>query len=158
MISGIYIIQNLINHKVYIGSAIDLLRRYRDHKFCLKSNNHGNQYLQNAWNKYGKENFCFWAVEVIKEKNVLLEREQFYLDMFRVYPFGLYNIRLIAESNLGIKFSDESKRKISESKRGRKGRKLSEVERQKLSILMKGKRLRLGLKNSDEAKRKVSEA
>lgn len=51
-ISGIYGIFNLVNGKVYIGSAINLKKRFSDHKGRLQKQKHRNGYLQNAWNKY----------------------------------------------------------------------------------------------------------
>lgn len=32
MITGIYKIKNIVNNKVYIGSAIDVKKRWRDYK------------------------------------------------------------------------------------------------------------------------------
>jgi len=57
--SGIYMIENLINHKVYIGQSQDIERRQKDHMRHLKHGNHDNPHLQNAWNKYGADNFRF---------------------------------------------------------------------------------------------------
>ena len=56
---GIYMIENLINHKVYIGQSQDIERRHKDHIRHLKHGNHDNSHLQNAWNKYGADNFRF---------------------------------------------------------------------------------------------------
>lgn len=56
---GIYKITNIINNKSYIGQSIDLNRRLKEHKRELNKNNHKNVHLQNAYNKYGKENFKF---------------------------------------------------------------------------------------------------
>ena len=60
---GIYKIQNLINNKVYIGQSVDIEKRWSTHKTELKNNYHYNIHLQNAWNKYGEENFEFSIVE-----------------------------------------------------------------------------------------------
>ena len=53
----------------------------------------------------------------------------------------------------GFKYSEESKKKISESQ---KGRKLSEEQRKKLSESLKGNQNRTGIPHSDETKRKIS--
>jgi len=57
--SGIYQILNKTNNKFYIGSASNLRRRFSNHKCHLTKNSHSNLHLQNAWNKYGGDNFEF---------------------------------------------------------------------------------------------------
>ena len=53
-ISGIYKIENLINHKVYIGQSKDINKRWSRHR----TNEH-NIHLRRAFEKYGIENFSF---------------------------------------------------------------------------------------------------
>ena len=60
---GIYKIENLINHKVYIGQSIDIAGRWLEHQIDLKGNRHRSRHLQFAWNKYGPENFSFEVLE-----------------------------------------------------------------------------------------------
>ena len=55
--SGIYLITNLINNKVYVGSAANILKRWNDHIRTLKGNKHPNIFIQRSWNKYGEEVF-----------------------------------------------------------------------------------------------------
>lgn len=54
---GIYQILNLINNKCYIGQSVDIKNRIYTHIGSLRSNSHFNKHLQNAFNKYGEENF-----------------------------------------------------------------------------------------------------
>ena len=56
---GIYKITNTVNGKIYIGSAVDLSRRKRDHFWSLRKGTHCNAYLQKSFNKYGENNFSF---------------------------------------------------------------------------------------------------
>ena len=58
-ICGIYCIENIINHKKYIGQSQNVFRRMYNHKNLLRNNKHHNSYLQNSWNKYG-ENLSFF--------------------------------------------------------------------------------------------------
>lgn len=117
MIGGIYKIVNKINNKIYIGSAVHLSRRWAYHRFTMRRNKSCCRILQKAWNKYGEDNFIFEIIEIVIDKNKLLEREQFYLDVFKPYEIG-YNICKIAGSNLGLKRSPESCKRISDGKKG----------------------------------------
>jgi group I intron endonuclease len=163
---GIYTIICLINDKMYIGSAINIRIRWNNHKYQLKNNKHDNIYLQRAWNKYGEENFEFRIIEIIEDKSNLIEREQYWIDKLKTCDkeFG-YNLRVIATSNLGYIWSEESKQKLSKAKKGnsfhteetkekiRKKRKeqiFSEETKKKMSQTKKGKKF------SEEHKAKIS--
>lgn len=52
MSCGIYKIENLINHKIYIGQSINIEKRFLVHK----TSNDG-CYIHNAIQKYGIMNF-----------------------------------------------------------------------------------------------------
>lgn len=80
---GIYQIRNIINGMVYIGSSMDISTRWREHKYDLRMNNHRNQHLQNAYNKYGKDAFVYEVLELIDEENKdqQFEREQYWIDL-----------------------------------------------------------------------------
>lgn len=52
--SGIYRIVNLANDKFYIGSAVNLERRWYMHRNRLNAGKHRNAHLQAAWSKYGE--------------------------------------------------------------------------------------------------------
>ena len=86
--TGIYYIVNKTNNKFYIGSTrrvgkgpadSGFYKRWAIHISDLSKNKHRNQHLQNAWNKYGKENFDFRIVEFV-EPEYCIEIEQTYLD------------------------------------------------------------------------------
>lgn len=99
-VSGIYKIQNIRNNKVYIGSTVNLLSRYRSHLYGLRYERHGNTHLTNAWNKYGETSFEFIVLELVPDISNLIEREQSWIDYF---PRNmLYNIVLSATSTLAL--------------------------------------------------------
>lgn len=54
MTCGIYKIENLINHKIYIGQSIEIERRLQKHK-TIKDD----LYIHRAIQKYGVKNFSF---------------------------------------------------------------------------------------------------
>ena len=118
--SGIYQIKNLENGKLYIGSAVDFKRRKRQHFFNLRHNKHKNSHLQNAWNKYGEEKFVFEIIERIEDKEILTEKEDFYISLYdAANPNVGYNNRKESSTNLGLKHTEASKQKMSKSKKGK---------------------------------------
>lgn len=171
--SGIYQIKNIINNKIYIGSAINILQRWSVHQSLLNSNKHYNNHLQSAWNKYGKANFVFEIVEVVEAREELVKREQVYID----FMLPEYNISKIAGNTLGIKFTEESRKKISDSLKGRftqeknpfYGKKHSQESKNKMSKSRIGRALskewrenlsksNIGKKLSQETRNKISQS
>lgn len=138
---GIYSITNIKNNKRYIGQASSFYRRFGVHLSTLRNNKHDNIYLQNSWNKYGEESFKFEILEELEiiDKNVLAEREQYWMDYYNCYDrdYG-YNINPSSTENpmLGQTHTEEARKKISEAA---KGRKLSEEAKQKLIESRKNK-------------------
>lgn len=115
-ITGIYSITNKINNLIYVGSSIsDIHSRWRYHIRDLRANKHHSAKLQNAYNKYGEESFAFSVVEEVENLDLVIKKEQFYLDALN--PF--YNICQIAGNCKGRKFSIESKLKMSNSAKSR---------------------------------------
>jgi len=112
--SGVYGIFSKIDDRVYIGSAKNFKKRKKDHFDKLKSNCHGNKYLQNFVNKYGIENIDFKVLSNCPSE-YCIKLEQWFLNQHS----NKFNIRLIAESNYGLKASDETKQKMSEKRKGK---------------------------------------
>ncbi|MEO5367385.1 MAG: GIY-YIG nuclease family protein [Magnetococcus sp. WYHC-3] len=110
-ISGVYSIINLKNSKRYIGSTNDLVERFKRHSSKLRWNKHKNPHLQSAWNKYGEDSFSFAVIENVDE-DILLDKEQFWMDHFQSYDrkFG-YNICKIAGRITGTSRTPEQKEK-----------------------------------------------
>lgn len=97
IISGIYKIENKVNGKIYIGSSIDINKRWRYHVSDFEANRHCNSYFQNAWNKYGKDSFEFSIIEILDIKDNIFEREQYWLDILK--PFGNIGYNLCPTTN-----------------------------------------------------------
>lgn len=55
IISGIYEIRNTINGHCYIGSAVNIQKRWNNHKHELLNHKHHSIHLQNDWDRYGFE-------------------------------------------------------------------------------------------------------
>lgn len=78
---GIYCIDCLATGKKYIGQSIHIQERWQKHKAALRHNNHENDYLQKAWNKYGAEQFQWTVLEYCTSEQ-LDEREQYYIAQY----------------------------------------------------------------------------
>jgi len=116
--SGVYAIKNTINGKVYVGSAVTLKNRRHTHMAMLRQNKHHSRKLQNSWNKYGESAFVFEVLERVVDKELLVIREQYQIDLLDSVKRG-YNICPAAGSPLGVKHTDETRRKVSLALTGR---------------------------------------
>lgn len=81
-IFGIYKITNIVNNKVYIGQSIDVEKRIQQHKYGLNNNKGHNAHFQNAWNKYGENNFKFEIIEKVEDASKLNELEIEYISEY----------------------------------------------------------------------------
>lgn len=125
---GIYKIVNTINNKIYIGSAKNIKKRWSAHKSDLNKNKHHSRYLQNAWNKYGKDSFIFEIVEELIDLSLLIDKEQYYINSLN----PVYNCCPIAGNCLGRIHTEETKQKM-------RLRKVSEENKKKISEFMKNR-------------------
>lgn len=168
MISGIYKITNIITGKIYVGSAVNLNKRFSQHKTKLKYNKHHSSKLQNSYNKHGVSSFEFETIEeCVKEK--LVEREQHYIDLYDVFNKG-YNCSPIAGSPMmNKKHTQKTKNKMSDSRKkviitdeckknislGLLGKKHTKERRNHMSQSMKGNTNCKGRFLSEETKEKI---
>ncbi len=77
--NGIYMIRNIVNGKVYIGSTKRSFRsRWIDHKNLLSKSRHENKYLQKDWKEFGADAFVF---EILEEGFTNFERETHFILM-----------------------------------------------------------------------------
>lgn len=136
-LSGIYEIICITNRRKYIGSAVDLGKRWSEHVRQLKENKHHSRHLQRTWNKYGQDDFVFRVIEYC-DKGSLIDREQHYIDTEK----PVFNSRPVANSQLGFRHSKESRLKMSMS-RDRNfspmtGRRHTEETKAKISAAKRG--------------------
>ena len=130
---GVYKILNCKNGKFYIGSSVNVEKRFNSHRKELIANCHNNSHLQHAWNKYGEDAFEFSVIEEVQDKQKLRERETYYLKITNCTDRNIgYNLLDNANIGLGVQASEEVRHKISEacsgSKNGNYGRKHTEEE------------------------------
>lgn len=98
IVSGIYKITNQETNECYIGQAVDVAKRWKDHAKCgLGIDTPANNQLYQAMKEYGLHSFSFELLENCSKED-LNEKEQKYIDIYQSYDYG-YN------QNKGIKKS-----------------------------------------------------
>jgi hypothetical protein len=112
---GIYCIENLINGKKYVGQSINIEERIKHHKAQLNSeiSTHHNAHLQNAWDKYGEENFNFYILEECTEDE-LDDKEKYWSEFYKVYDTNSGYALKTAGRGIGSRIiSEETRKKMS---------------------------------------------
>lgn len=174
MYGYIYITENLVNGKKYIGQK-------KSTKFLNERYLGSGAILHKAIQKYGKENFKVTMICECNSKEELDDKEVYYIKLYDAQNNpNFYNLTRGGESGLGgpkfkgHKHTEESRRLISESIKGEKNpfygkhhteetkahmkemakfrKPVSEETRQKLSKIRKGRKF------TEEHRRKISEA
>ena len=133
--TGIYRIRNIKNGKMYIGQSVNIEHRKSCHFSDLKKNRHRNVHLQRAYN-VSPEDFVFEVVCVCEEEE--LNGLEFYFIKKYKTTNDKFGYNLDAGGNGIGRMAEETKRKLSEAKKGNKSM--------------------CGIKLSDEWKKHLSEA
>lgn len=127
MTAGIYVIRNQINGKEYVGKAVRVNKRWRDHRSALRAGRHPNPLLQRAWDKYGESSFQFELIEVVTDLSTLAERENHHADIrkpaYNISPMGTDRRKI-----RGLEYSEETARRVEAAFR----------EMQQTSVLVSG--------------------
>lgn len=153
--SGVYAITCRQNGKVYVGSSIDIRKRWEDHTRKLNKGSHHNSYLQNAWNLHGGDSFSFAVLEECNQPD-LLSAEAKWMDRLNATDracgynlskkpgspmFGLkHSLETLLNYTLvrtGLRHTEATKAKMSASQ---KGRKFSAEHLANMSASQKGKK------------------
>ncbi len=150
--SGIYLITNKVNGKIYVGQAVDLYERYRSHKKSKK-----NTRITNALKEFGIQNFVFSVLEKVEGRINLNSREQYWMEFLKSYDENIgYNMCRYAFYPLG--HCEEVRKKMSENMKGKMGgeknpfygKNHTEESKRLISEVHKGS------KHSEQAKKKMS--
>lgn len=176
----IYEIKNLINGKTYIGQKQCLYDKTPETDNYFGSG----IYIKRAIKKYGINNFSKTIIIFDSfTKEEIDEYERYYIALYRLAGKAEYNIAdggnggnlgilvnkkisealknnvKLSNSIKGRKFSEEHKRNLSKSKKGKKGHAWSEEQKQKMRKRMSGENNPMyGKPISDEAKAKQSKS
>lgn len=169
IVSGIYCIENTINHKKYIGQSVNVYDRWCKHRVKLNQNTHDNDYLQKSWNKYGEDTFKFTLLEECSIDD-LDEKETYYINLYNTLnrDYG-YNLKTGGQLG-GAIVSDYVRNKMSKAiKKSYQNNEYLSEEHRKMALKqwsnpeIKAKILgenngMYGKHHSEEARKKISEA
>jgi group I intron endonuclease len=113
-ISCVYIWQNKFDRKIYVGSAINLWRRFLSYKNSFSSKiGRNNLKLIRASKKYGFGAIKIYILEIINKDKIQLKiREQHFLDTLNPFNKNGYNISKSSDRPLNCKLSKKGRRKI----------------------------------------------
>lgn len=154
--TGIYVIENLVNGRKYVGASKNIKSRWRQHKLDLKKNEHANALIQEDFLIYGMDVFNFFIIEICEESS-LIEKEEFYIKEYKTRDYdGGYNMT----SGIGTKnkvVKEETRKKISSKLLGNKNGINSWQTRIKNGISFSGENSpNYGRKASEETRAKIS--
>lgn len=116
-ISAIYKIQSIIHpDRIYVGSAINIKKRWWNHLSDLKKNRHHSIILQNHYNKYGKSDLIFIIIEPCLPEFLII-REQYHVDTLNPY----FNVCKTVSHSGGMKGKHHSEETIKQMEKSHKG-------------------------------------
>lgn len=156
MTIGVYKIENIHNGKFYVGSSIEIEKRFSRHKRELNKNIHHCFPLQQDWLIFGEEAFLFTAFQEFDFEEPARELEQLILD---IYYNQTYNMS--KHAIFGDVISDHPMREniISKMSNSLKARydKMSTTERKTIYGRSAEKNGMYGRIHSRETKEKISQ-
>ena len=148
---GIYKLTNLVNGKIYVGKSVNLKRRLNQHK-----NNECETFIKNAIKKYGLVNFRISILEVFPSRNhlidkMLLDREEIWIRIYNSTDRNIgYNFCKRSTDRTGCKYSEETKKRISNS--------MKNMSDEKRKIWIEANRQKsIGVYPTDETRKLLSE-
>lgn len=167
--AGIYKLTCKINGKIYIGKSVNINRRMGNYRRYDKSIG---IYFKSALLKHGWDSFDVEILEAFenfdkqneKDNKFLLDMETSYIELFDSTNREIgYNLCKFSNDSTGIRFSEETRLKMSIAQRGKK---MSEESKIKISQSNKDKPkskdhaakcrvASLGHKHSEETKEKI---
>lgn len=172
----IYKVTNSINGKIYIGQTIKSLE-YRKYNHVGGARRNPATYFLRVLKKYGADSFKWQVICICPNLNSLNEQERYYISLYDSFNNG-YNLNKGGGGTYGYKISeetrnklrkakqnmsDETKKRMSISKRGKKncnyGKPLSKKHRKRISESQKGENnFRYGIPLTKDHKEKLRQS
>lgn len=135
--SGVYMIVDNVSGRRYVGSAVNLRKRRREHWRGLESGKHHSKFMRRCW-AVRPQAFEFKVVLYCSRENLLMY-EQLLIDGYRPE----FNTAQIAGSQQGYKHTAETRLRMSQSRRKdfspMKGKSHTEETKRKISASRMGK-------------------
>ena len=133
----IYIIENTINGKKYVGQTKhDIIKRWTSHIRHAGGKNTPKLLVDRSMRKYGHENFCMYVIDTAESFEELQEKEKQWIAELKTQETG-YNIAPGGGFRRNYSPSEETRKKISEHMKGENhfnyGKHLSPETREKIS-------------------------
>lgn len=143
---GVYAIVNSVTGYAYIGSSVDIVKRFLDHRKALRRRTHHCIHLQRAWIKHGETSFYYGLVEFVQRAS-LKRAEQAWIDLcplpYNTNPFAsrppsqagrspsAANRAATSARFKSIERTEEWRRRIGDAHRGKT---ISEAQREALRL------------------------
>ena len=89
---GVYAIHDVRSGLRYIGSSKNIKNRIASHIYKLSQGRHHSKGLQALWDVKGEVAFESYALEIVADKERLIEREQYWIDFFDTINRGLNSL------------------------------------------------------------------
>jgi group I intron endonuclease len=164
-VGHVYQFRNLVNGKVYVGiSDREVSLRKKENFYDLRHDEHHNQYLQNAWNKYGEENFVWELIEYTDNPEHTHEREFYWVEYYAktLGAENVYNIKPIERSAFGRKkkpWTEEHRANFVAAQKKRFENPAEKEKNRQAAVIGHQKRKESGYKlvQSEVTKQKISE-
>lgn len=149
----IYLITNRVNNKKYVGATINNPQERFWHHISM-ANSGSDRPFYKSIRKYGKESFSLEILEKNSDTNYVFNvLEEKYIKKYKSHiSENGYNLTWGGDGNNGFKPSDATKLKISRALKGKKRKPLSEEHKRKISESQRGKTVVI----SEEQRKKIS--
>lgn len=163
-VAGVYKL-NLPDGRFYIGSSSNIHARVKDHRARLSAGKHGNPYIQNAWNKYRSLEpeivLICRTQDLIMYEQICIDRLCPELNLSPIagrVGWSAETKAKMAATRKGYRHTDETKKKMSESRKGRSYGPQSEATKLKKSLVQRGKKKNRKKGMSDKEKARLAVA
>ena len=94
---GVYVIENKLLRKAYIGRSINVDVRLRNHKHSLSKGNHPNKMLQDDWMIH-TNSFIFNTLEECQDVKHASAQEKHHIQTYIQQGYDMYNIVFVPEN------------------------------------------------------------
>jgi group I intron endonuclease len=135
--AGVYAITNRSTNRCYIGGSATVRKRWQEHRKQAREGRHHSHLFQADWDKHGEQDFDFRVLLWCSRENLRMYEQAC---MSRLLSY--YNVSPSSDSQFGLEFTAEARAKMSEAaKRTRNftGRNHTEESKRRISENRKGK-------------------